>query len=49
MVPSGNNSNQGYAKVIAHMNTTFASYDLEFTLESYADFLTVNVKNFQPR
>jgi len=45
MQPSGNNSNLGRAKVVAHMNTSFAEYDLEFILESYADFLTVNVKN----
>ena len=49
MIPPGNNSNLGSAKVIAHMNTGFGDYDLEFTLQSYADFLTVNVKNFRPR
>ena len=47
MVPSGNNTNLGRAKVIAHMNSTFAVYDLEFTLESYSDFVTVKVKNFE--
>jgi len=49
LVPPGNNSNLGRAKVIAHMNSTFGRYDLEFTLESYADFLIVNVKNFEPK
>lgn len=45
MIPSGNNTNQGHAKVIAHMNTTFAEYDLEFSLGSYSDFVAVKVKN----
>jgi hypothetical protein len=49
MVPEGNHTNLGKAKVIAHMNTTVAEYDLEFTLESYADFLTVKMKNFEPK
>lgn len=49
MVPSGNNTNLGRAKVIAHMNSTFAVYDLEFTLESYSDFVTVRVKNFESK
>jgi hypothetical protein len=49
LVPTGNNTNLGRAKVIAHMNSSFANYDLEFTLESYADFLTVNIKNFEPK
>jgi hypothetical protein len=49
MIPVGNNTNLGKAKVIAHMNTNSSYYDLVFTLESYADFLTVNVKNFQPK
>ena len=49
MVPAGNNSNLGRAKVIAHMNSSFAEYDLEFTLESYADFLIVKIKNFRPK
>ena len=49
MVPNGNNTNLGRAKVIAHMNSTFAVYDLEFTLESYSDFVTVRVKNFEPK
>jgi hypothetical protein len=46
LVPSGNNTNLGRAKVIAHINSSYASYDLEFVLESYADFLTIDVKNF---
>ena len=45
MKPNGNNSNLGSAEVIAHLNTSFAEYDLVFRLESYADFLIVNVKN----
>ena len=45
MIPSGNNTNLGKAKVIAHMNSTFAEYDIEFTLYSYADFVTVKIKN----
>ena len=49
MVPAGNNTNLGRAKVIAHMNSTFAVYDLEFTLESYSDFVTVRVKNFESK
>jgi len=49
MVPSGNNTNLGRAKVIAHMNSTFAEYDIEFVLESYADFLTVRIKNFEAK
>ncbi|MFH0875055.1 MAG: hypothetical protein V1859_03895 [archaeon] len=49
LVPAGNSSNLGRAKVIAHINApTFAEYDLEFTLESYADFISVKVKNFVP-
>jgi hypothetical protein len=47
MVPSGNNSYLGRAKVIAHMNTTFAKYDLEYTLDSLSDFVKVNVKNIE--
>ena len=49
MIPNGNNTNLGRAKVVAHMNSTFATYDLEFTLESYSDFLTVKVKNFNAK
>ncbi len=48
MIPSGNNTNLGYAKVIAHMKTDFANYDLEFITEGYSDFLIVRVKNFIP-
>ncbi len=47
MVPSGNNTNLGSARIIAHMDTEFAYYDLVFTLGSYADFVTVNVKNIE--
>jgi len=49
MSPSGNHSNLGRATITAHMNTSFAEYDLEFTLESYADFVTVNVKNIKTK
>ncbi|MBN2422193.1 hypothetical protein JXB41_03115 [Candidatus Woesearchaeota archaeon] len=49
LVPSGNNTNLGRAKVIAHINSSFAEYDLEFILESYADFLITKVKNFEPK
>jgi hypothetical protein len=45
MYPSGNHSHLGSAKVIAHINSTFAEYDLEFSLESYADFLTTRLIN----
>jgi len=48
MEPAGNNSNLGRAKVIAFMNTTMGTYELEYTLESYSDFLTVKIKNFVP-
>ncbi len=47
IVPSGNNTNLGRVKYIAHINSSYASYDLEFTLESYADFLTINLNNFE--
>ena len=47
MVPAGNNTDVGRARVIAHLNTTFVEYDLEFILDSYADFLTVNVRNVE--
>jgi len=48
MIPSGNNTNLGRAKVVAHMDSGFGEYDLEFILESYSDFLTVKIKNFKP-
>jgi hypothetical protein len=50
LVPSGNHSDLGDAKVILHMNpnATSCSYDLELSLESEADFLKVDVKNFMP-
>jgi len=47
MTPSGNNTNLGQAQVTAHMDTSFATYDLVFTLSSYSDYLKVNVKNIQ--
>ena len=47
LVPSGNNTNLGRAKVVAHINSSYASYDLELVLESYADFIAVKVKNFE--
>ena len=47
MIPSGNNSNLGSARIIAHMNSEFANYDLVFTLGSFADFVTVNIKNIE--
>jgi len=49
MIPEGNNTNLGRAKVIAHMNSTFAEYDIEFTLNSYSDFLSVRIKNFEEK
>ena len=48
LLPSGNNTNLGRSKVIAHMDSGLGSYDLEFIMESYADFLTVKIKNFRP-
>jgi hypothetical protein len=48
MIPSGNNTGLGHAKVIVHINSTsppYYEYDLELTLESFADFLTVELKN----
>ncbi|MBR9690379.1 hypothetical protein GOV08_01715 [Candidatus Woesearchaeota archaeon] len=45
MIPAGNNTNLGKAKVIAHINSSSYTYDLEFTLESFADFLSVELKN----
>lgn len=47
MIPSGDNNNLGKASVIAHINSTsveFKEYELEFTLESFADFFTVEIK-----
>jgi hypothetical protein len=49
MVPSGNNTNLGKAKVIAHMDSEFGTYDMEFILESHADYLKVKIKNFKPK
>ncbi len=49
MVPHGNRSNLGKAKIIAHMFTNFSDYDLVFTLNSYADFLQVQVKDIRIR
>lgn len=47
MTPPGNNSNLGSARITAHINSSFAEYDLVFTLGSYADFITLNVKNIE--
>jgi len=47
MEPSGNNSNLGSAKITAHINNSFAEYDLVFRLESYADFVTVTLENLE--
>ncbi|MFH2020510.1 MAG: hypothetical protein ABIJ34_03795 [archaeon] len=47
MYPEGNYSHLGSAKIIAHVNSTFAEYDIEFILESYADFLTTKIKNIR--
>lgn len=49
LVPAGNNTDLGRAKVVAHINSTYASYDLELILESFADFLTVKVTNFDKK
>ncbi|MBD3203263.1 hypothetical protein GF327_03145 [Candidatus Woesearchaeota archaeon] len=49
ITPEGNNTNLGRAKVVAHINSSFAEYDLEFILESYADFIITRVKNFEPK
>jgi hypothetical protein len=46
LIPAGNNTNIGSAKVIAHINSDYAEYDLEITLDSYADFITTKIKNF---
>jgi hypothetical protein len=48
MIPEGNNTNLGRAKVVAHVNSDFGEYDLEFILESYADFVITRIKNFVP-
>jgi len=39
----------GRARAIAHVNSTFAEYDVWFTLDSSADFFAVEVKNFLAR
>lgn len=49
LVPSGNSSNLGRAKVRAHMNSSFGEYDLDIIMESYSDFLTVKIKNFRAK
>ena len=50
LVPPGNNSLLGDAEVVVHINpnSTTCSYELELILESQADFLRVDVKNFKP-
>jgi hypothetical protein len=45
MEPEGNNSGLGRSKVTAHINSTPYEYDLEITLESFADFLSIELKN----
>ena len=45
MTPSGNNTNLGSAKVIAHINSSSFEYDIHFTLESYSDFLIIELKD----
>lgn len=45
MVPSGNNTNLGKASVVAHINSSEKEYELEFTLESFGDFLSVEIKD----
>lgn len=50
LVPAGNNSNLGRAKIVAHINTTSVyEYDLEIILESYADFIVAKIRNFESR
>lgn len=39
--------NLGKASVITHVNSSNVEYDLVLTLESYADFITVNIENFK--
>ena len=46
LIPEGNNTDLGRAKVVAHINSTYAEYDLEIILESYADFIITRIKNF---
>ena len=49
MLPAGNNTNLGRAKVIAHINSSQFEYDLEFVLTSFADFVTVELKNVKDK
>ena len=35
------------AKWLQPLEDTFAKYDIEYTLESYADFLRVRIKNIE--
>lgn len=49
LIPSGNNTDLGRAKVVAHINSSYAEYDLEIILESYADFIITRVKNFEKK
>lgn len=44
MNPMGNNTNLGKASVIAHINSSSKEYEIEFTLESFGDFLSVEIK-----
>jgi hypothetical protein len=49
MIPSGNRTNLGRAKVVAHVNSSFAEYDLELVLESFTDFVSTRIKNFEAK
>ena len=42
----GTGLNIARGRVIAHLNTTTASYDVYFTLRSGSDFIDISVKNF---
>ena len=49
LIPGGNRTNLGRAKVVAHINSSFAQYDLEILLESYSDFISTKIKNFEAK
>ena len=41
-------NNLGFATVVVHMNSIVDyNYDLELTLESYADFISIDIRNFK--
>ncbi len=44
--PEETGLNIARGRVIAHLNTTAASYDVYFTLRSGSDFIDISVKNF---